>query len=105
MIYLLHQPKPIIHRDIKPENILINSMNRVKLADFGSSNSLQEGELRFTFAGSALFMAPEIYANKGYNQKVDIWSLGVLIFELLTGVTPFLTPEQNMTLDANRKKS
>lgn len=67
MIYLHTFPKPILHRDIKPENIMVNDLNRIKLADFGSANSLQEGELRFTYTGTALFMAPEILENKGYD--------------------------------------
>lgn len=46
---------------------MVNDLNRIKLADFGSANSLQEGELRFTYTGTALFMAPEILENKGYD--------------------------------------
>lgn len=82
--------KKIIHRDIKPENILIDGSDNVKLADFGWSNYLKPDETRSTFCGTLDYLAPEM-VEKGskHDEKVDIWSVGVLAFELLTGSSPF----------------
>ena len=79
--------KNIIHRDIKPENILIDHRGDVKLCDFGWSAVNRPS--RKTFCGTYEYMAPEIFENKKYNHKVDIWSLGILLFELLHGHSPF----------------
>ena len=82
--------KNIIHRDIKPENILIDHKGAVKLCDFGWSAVNRPS--RKTFCGTYEYMAPEIFENKKYNHKVDIWSLGILLFELLHGYSPFRGP-------------
>lgn len=83
--------KNIIHRDLKLQNILLteNSTKAVlKLADFGMSRFLGE-ELAQTWLGTPLYMAPEMFQNKeGYDYKADIWSLGVVMYELLTGEPP-----------------
>ena len=85
-IAYLHQKK-IMHRDIKPENILIDKHDQVFLSDFGIATYVNDN--RRTFCGSNDYMAPEIIQGKEYNEKVDIWSLGILIYELLTGEVPF----------------
>lgn len=82
----LHK-KNVIHRDIKPENILVDSRGNIKLCDFGWSALNRPS--RKTFCGTYEYMAPEIFENKPYNEKVDIWSLGILIYELLHGSSPF----------------
>lgn len=88
-VYYLHNMNPpVIHRDIKPENILIDLEGHVKLTDFGCSNYLN-GEIRETFCGSVYFMAPEMITEEGHDEHVDIWSIGVLMYELLTGKAPF----------------
>ena len=87
--YLHEQKPPIIHRDIKPENILLDSNNRCKLADFGWSTYYKPGEYRQTFCGTPPYIAPEMLDHKGHGPEIDIWALGVLCFELLTGKTPF----------------
>lgn len=79
----------IIHRDIKPENILINDDFEIKVCDFGWAVALNANEIRNTFCGTYEYMAPEIYKNKSYDNKVDIWSLGILMYELLHGYSPF----------------
>lgn len=93
LIYL-HSQKPIIlHRDIKPENILINN-SRCKIADFGWSNI--DDDFRNTFCGTPDYLAPEMIKGTGHNEKLDIWTLGVLMFELLHGHPPF-TPKEKPT--------
>ena len=76
-----------IHRDIKPENILIGDDMEPKMADFGSSVSKEV--IRNTFCGTYEYMAPEIYMREKQPDKIDIWSLGILLFEMSHNVTPF----------------
>ena len=83
--YLHHMNPPIMHRDIKPENILITSDMKAKLIDFGWSAYINPGEIRNSICGTPVYLAPEIINRTGHNEKVDIWSIGVLLFELLTG--------------------
>ena len=88
--YLHHMNPPIIHRDIKSENILFNSQMRAKLADFGWSNYLKKNHMkRMTYAGTPVYLAPELVNNLGHDHRVDTWCIGVLMFELLTGCPPW----------------
>ena len=89
-VYYLHNMKPIIiHRDIKPENVLLGEGIIAKLTDFGWSNYMQEDEKRTTVCGTPIYLAPEIIKEEGHDEKVDIWCIGVLLFELITGNVPF----------------
>ena len=89
-VYYLHHMKPIIiHRDIKPENVLLGEGLVAKLTDFGWSNYMQEDEKRQTVCGTPIYLAPEIIKEEGHDEKVDIWCIGVLLFELITGNVPF----------------
>ena len=89
-VYYLHHMKPIIiHRDIKPENVLLGDGLVAKLTDFGWSNYMQEDEKRKTVCGTPIYLAPEIIKEEGHDEKVDIWCIGVLLFELTTGNVPF----------------
>ena len=88
--YLHHMNPPIIHRDIKSENILFNSQMRAKLTDFGWSNYLKKNHMkRMTYAGTPVYLAPELVNNLGHDHRVDTWCIGVLMFELLTGCPPW----------------
>lgn len=80
----------ILHRDIKPQNILIHN-NNIKISDFGFAKAFEKNELITTFCGSPLYMAPEIILDKEYNSQSDIWSLGVIIYELFTKQHPYYT--------------
>ena len=88
--YFLHNMiPPIIHRDIKPENVLLGSGMQAKLTDFGWSNYMQGEYKRTTVCGTPIYLAPEMINNTGHDEKVDIWCIGVLLFELMTGVQPW----------------
>ena len=86
-VYFLHQNN-IIHRDIKPENILIGENDVLKLCDFGWAKELNVNK-RATFCGTMEYMAPEIVGSEMYDFSVDIWSLGILLYELIMGHSPF----------------
>lgn len=80
----------IIHRDIKPQNILVSNDKILKIIDFGLSKSITiNEEIMDTICGSPLYMAPEIIKTKNYTIKSDIWSFGVIIYEMIYGYTPF----------------
>lgn len=88
----LHKMK-IMHRDLKPENILIskkeeNGLYRIKLCDFGTSHIFKIGEKEKSITGSSYYIAPEVL-NKKYDFKCDLWSVGVIMYVLLTKKIPF----------------
>jgi len=90
-IYFLHLHS-IVHRDLKPENLLINEDNILKLCDFGWSVKLNRNK-RTTFCGTVEYMAPEIIKKQKYDETIDIWSLGVLLFELVHSYSPFYSED------------
>ncbi|XP_066935374.1 5'-AMP-activated protein kinase catalytic subunit alpha-2-like [Clytia hemisphaerica] len=80
----------IVHRDLKPENLLLDSHNNVKIADFGLSNMMHDGEFLKTSCGSPNYAAPEVIKGSLYaGPEVDIWSCGVILYALLCGSLPF----------------
>ena len=89
LYYLHHMNPPIIHRDLKPENILIDERMRAKLSDFGWSTYLKGNYKRSTICGTPIYLAPEIINGIGHDEKIDIWCVGVLMFELITGQPPW----------------
>ena len=103
--YLHHMNPPIIHRDIKPENILINNEMKAKLTDFGWSNYLDTFSKRTTMCGTPVYLAPELVNNTGHDHRVDIWCIGVLMFELLTGHPPWMGEDvQTLKYNISRMK-
>jgi len=81
----------IAHRDIKPENFLLfkeNDLDNIKLIDFGLSKKLSENEIMHNPNGTAYYIAPEVL-NGEYDNKCDIWSMGVVLYILLCGRPPF----------------
>jgi len=80
----------VVHRDLKPENLLLDSTLHVKIADFGLSNMMMDGEFLRTSCGSPNYAAPEVISGKLYaGPEVDIWSCGVILYALLCGTLPF----------------
>ncbi|KAA3475166.1 serine/threonine-protein kinase ATG1a-like isoform X1 [Gossypium australe] len=85
------QEKHLIHRDLKPQNLLLTKgpTPQLKIGDFGFARSLTPENLADTLCGSPLYMAPEIIQNKKYDAKADLWSVGAILFQLVTGKPPF----------------
>ncbi|KAK4799655.1 hypothetical protein SAY86_025020 [Trapa natans] len=82
----------LIHRDLKPQNLLLSTgddRSVLKIADFGFARSLQPRGLAETLCGSPLYMAPEIMQLQKYDAKADLWSVGAILFQLVTGKPPF----------------
>ncbi|WKY03054.1 hypothetical protein Q1695_016388 [Nippostrongylus brasiliensis] len=89
----------IVHRDLKPQNILLCNPTRqlnppaseliIKLADFGFARFLSEGVMAATLCGSPMYMAPEVIMSLQYDAKADLWSIGTILFQCLTGKAPF----------------
>lgn len=123
-IYFLHKNK-LAHRDIKPENLLLDENNNIKVADFGwcdfftkrnsrmsitnlTSESNTDGSNCFKdICGTYEYMAPEIVKEETYSEKVDIWSIGVLLYELIHGKSPFVDSSKDsnfQVLFSNIKK-
>lgn len=82
----LHTEKRVVHRDLAPGNVLIDSDFNLKLADFGLAKEwgTQSGSVMKSFVGTILYSCPEIVQSRPYNEKADIWSLGCIIYELMT---------------------
>ncbi|XP_065912343.1 serine/threonine-protein kinase ULK3-like isoform X2 [Dysidea avara] len=83
--------KNVVHMDLKPQNILLSSEHNpcLKLADFGMAQNLNTGDHADSFRGSPLYMAPEIFLADHYDAKVDLWSVGVILYETLFGHAPY----------------
>jgi protein kinase X len=82
--------KNFIYRDLKPENVLVHQSGYLKLSDFGFIKQLKNNERTYTICGTPEYLAPEIIMNKGHGKPVDWYTLGVFLFEMLSGRCPFM---------------
>ncbi|XP_062930133.1 serine/threonine-protein kinase ULK1 isoform X2 [Mobula hypostoma] len=111
---MLHS-KGVIHRDLKPQNILLSHVGgrksnpnniRIKIADFGFARYLQSNMLAATLCGSPMYMAPEVIMSQNYDAKADLWSIGTIVYQCLTGKAPFqANSPQNLRLFYEKNKA
>ena len=96
----------MLYRDLKPENIMLDSNGHIKLTDFGLSKMVTKSkEKAFTICGTPQYLAPEILSDDGYDNSVDWWSLGCVMYEMLVGKAPFRIPKGSyLTADLYKKK-
>ena len=87
-LHYLHS-KGIVYRDLKPENLLLDADGHIKITDFGLSKQNVEGDELHSLCGTPEYLAPEIILKKPYGKAVDWWSLGTLIYEMISGLPPF----------------
>ncbi len=93
-LYYLHKNR-VLHRDLKTLNIFLTKDNHIKIGDFGVSKKLINNNIyAYTFVGTPYYLSPEICQNKAYDEKSDVWSLGVIIYELITLNKPFDSQSQ-----------
>lgn len=87
----------VIYRDLKPENILLDYTGHIALCDFGLCKlNMGDQETTHTFCGTPEYLAPELLLGQGYTKAVDWWTLGVLLYEMLTGLPPFYSEDVNV---------
>jgi len=86
----------IVYRDLKPENILLSAEGHITITDFGLSKQIKQDEGTHTFCGTPEYLAPEVLKGQGHGIAVDWWSLGTLIYEMLTGLPPFYSQNVNI---------
>ena len=104
-IEFLHKNK-MLYRDLKPENIMVDANGHIKLTDFGLSKMVKkQKEKAFTICGTPQYLAPEILSDDGYDDSVDWWSLGCVMYEMLVGKAPFKIPKGSyLCADLYKKK-
>ena len=94
----LHDKK-IIYRDLKPENILLDEKGYLCLVDFGMAKKLEYNKQALSFCGTPEYLAPEIIKGEGYDENIDWWSLGIILYEMICGVPPFYDDNLNKIYD------
>lgn len=96
--------KQILHRDLKPQNILVSETGNLVITDFGFARYTDNEHMLNTLCGSPMYMAPEIMLKKRYNNKSDLWSVGVIFYEVLFGTTPYKAKNMIDLMTAIKRK-
>ncbi len=87
----LHTKMRIIYRDLKPENLLVSKEGHIQITDFGLSEYFKDPSDTSCFsAGTPEYLAPEIILKKPHNKNIDLWCMGILMYEMMAGHTPFI---------------
>jgi serine/threonine protein kinase len=106
LVYL-HEKIKVIHRDIKPSNFLIKKDGKkiiVKLRDFDSAEFIKEEGFKYLTKGTPLYIAPEVYLDETYNEKIDMWGIGITLYYMITGINPFQSDKNNNLLKKTKNK-
>ena len=88
----------IVYRDLKPENIILDENGNILLADFGISKILEKGSKATSFVGTPEYVSPEIVLEQGHDKSVDVWSFGILLYEMAIGLPPFYSKNKREML-------
>ena len=106
-ISYLHNDLNVCHRDLKPENFLIETNSNIKplikLIDFGFACHIPKNGYMEQYFGTPIYTAPEIIQNWSYSEKIDLWSVGVILFNMTTGCQPFSTDEDDINKEVLEK--
>jgi serine/threonine protein kinase len=94
--------KGIMHRDLKLENIMVDEDGYLKLIDYGLAKNVSEGQLATSYCGTPEYIAPEMVDGTGHDFGVDWWAVGVLVYEMLIGVTPFFNRNKQVLMSKIR---
>ena len=89
----LHE-KGIMHRDLKLENIMVDATGYIKIIDYGLAKMLSQDEVATSYCGTPEYLSPEMISHAGHDFTVDWWAVGILIYEMLIGVTPFFNRQR-----------
>jgi serum/glucocorticoid-regulated kinase 2 len=87
-----------MHRDLKLENIMVDSTGYIKIIDYGLAKMLKADEVATSYCGTPEYLSPEMVAHAGHDKTVDWWAIGILIYELLIGVTPFFNKNRQVLM-------
>ena len=87
-----------MHRDLKLENIMIDDKGFVKIIDYGLAKMLKGDEMAMSYCGTPEYLAPEMITHSGHDMNVDWWAIGILIYEMLIGVTPFFNRNRQVLM-------
>ena len=93
----LHE-KGIMHRDLKLENIMVDETGYIKIIDYGLAKMLSSDEVAMSYCGTPEYLAPEMVNHQGHDMSVDWWAVGILIYEMLIGVTPFFNRNRQVLM-------
>lgn len=87
-----------MHRDLKLENIMVDSTGYIKIIDYGLAKMLGSDEVAMSYCGTPEYLAPEMISHAGHDKTIDWWAVGILIYELLIGVTPFYNKNRQVLM-------